>query len=407
MKVLITNSVPLNGGDEALLRATIGGMKLVFSDIEVQVLCTNVPLCRKHLPDLKLDADFEYNLSNESLGFWEKLKARIRIRLQMHLKIKPYSFLSLLFAHPKERKAVGFYKKADLILSSAGGYIHDFYPIENRLKGFELAIELKKNLVIFAQSVGPFWKDQSKERVKNVFDRIPIILLREHLSEKHLKNIGVSLSNIFVTADAAFIYRKLNPELFVTKIGKVESIAMCFRKWPIQDIESENIISKAVELCIHILRDQQRSITFISTCQGIDGYTDDSLLAKKIIARLPLDIRTKCFIDSKRYSPTNLIKQYSKFDAYVGMRLHGSILAMLGGTPAMGIAYEDKTKGVYSQLGLEKFHVNYDDEIALWKRTFDIFVENISNINSKLPAALDNIANLAEKNIELIKTRLK
>jgi polysaccharide pyruvyl transferase WcaK-like protein len=37
-------------------------------------------------------------------------------------------------------------------------------------------------------------------------------------------------------------------------------------------------------------------------------------------------------------------------DAEIGMRLHGALLSMLGGTPAMAIAYEEKTPGIFASL---------------------------------------------------------
>ena len=59
------------------------------------------------------------------------------------------------------------------------------------------------------------------------------------------------------------------------------------------------------------------------------------------------------------YAPERLIQLYGQMDAYIGMRLHGAILAMLGGTPAMAIAYEEKTPGIFASLGLEAFQVDH------------------------------------------------
>src|SRR5437763_16003171 len=115
MNILITNSVPLNGGDEALLRATIESLKTRWPKSEITTLCKNVDLTRQYLPDLSLGPDIEF-ATNGSL--------------------------------PEVSAA---YRNADLVISAPGGFLHDFYPVEYRLRGFEVALSLGKPLVLFAQ----------------------------------------------------------------------------------------------------------------------------------------------------------------------------------------------------------------------------------------------------------------
>src|SRR5947209_17363785 len=93
-RFLITNCVPLNGGDEALLRAAIEGLTRRFPESSVGVLCKNVALCRRYLPDLELAADLEFCES------------------------------------PDERQAVlEMYRAADMVISAPGGFFHDHYAI--------------------------------------------------------------------------------------------------------------------------------------------------------------------------------------------------------------------------------------------------------------------------------------
>ena len=56
-------------------------------------------------------------------------------------------------------------------------------------------------------------------------------------------------------------------------------------------------------------------------------------MAIQIKSRLDNKYHEKIIIETKRYKPFDLIKKYNEFDAYIGMRLHGAILSMLGGTP--------------------------------------------------------------------------
>lgn len=397
MKILITNSVPLNGGDEALLRGTIESLKLKFPGAEIKVLCMQLDVCRKYLPDIDFDYSLEFMTHNKSSLFY-----RIRLLLFNKLKINWTSGLSLLLASSDEKRVISHYKNADLIISSPGGFLHDFYPVEERLNGLEMAVNMGKKVVILAQSVGPFWLNESKIQVKKVFRKLHKIFLRDKISYGYLTAIGLPMDNVYVTADAAFLWRTIAPELFVAKSGDIRIIAMCFREWNYANWDRDTVLDNAVKLCIHILKDENRQIHFLSTCQGIDSYVDDSKMAFDIIQRLPEELKNRCTVDRRRYSPRELIKEYSKCDAFIGMRLHGAILSMLGGTPAMGLGYEDKTKGIFTQLGLERYQVKANEDYEEWIECFQRFIKEIDEINRRLPSILDNIASVAEKNLEVL-----
>src|SRR5207244_2284969 len=148
--------------------------------------------------------------------------------------------------------------------------------------------------------------------------------------------------------------------LFVAKRGPVRKIALSFRRWPLEASPETGILPKAIELCRYLLHSNPDvQLLFLSTCQGIPEYVDDSAIARTIVAALPESLRVRCSIDHRRYRPAELIRAYSEADAYIGMRLHGAILAMLGGTPAMAVAYEEKTAGIFAALDLAPFQIDY------------------------------------------------
>src|SRR5438132_11730596 len=151
MNFLITNSVPLNGGDETLLRALVTGLIHRWPNSEVTVLCKDLELSQKQLPDLRLASDLEFANSEES-----------------------------------RKNTLACYRAADVILSAPGGFLHDHYAIEQRLQGFELALQLSKPLVLVGQSIGPFWKRKSIKRVRQVLNRASCICVRDQISSRYL-----------------------------------------------------------------------------------------------------------------------------------------------------------------------------------------------------------------------------
>src|SRR6185369_13823251 len=113
MNILITNSVPLNGGDEALLQATVESLQVRWPQSQVTVLCKDVDQVRPRFTELSIEPDLEFVKSS-----------RQRDRVS-HL-----------------------YRDADLVLSAPGGFLNDYYSFAQRLRGFELAIALGKPVVL-------------------------------------------------------------------------------------------------------------------------------------------------------------------------------------------------------------------------------------------------------------------
>src|SRR5215210_6136094 len=107
MNILITNAVPLNGGDEALLRATVESLQARWPESRITTLCNNLGATRRQLPDLSIASDLEFASDMAEL-----------------------------------QRVAELYRAADLVLSAAGGIFHDHYPIEDRLRGLEFALDI-------------------------------------------------------------------------------------------------------------------------------------------------------------------------------------------------------------------------------------------------------------------------
>ena len=125
-------------------------------------------------------------------------------------------------------------------------------------------------------------------------------------------------------------------------------------------------------------------------------------MAIQIKSRLDNKYHEKIIIETKRYKPFDLIKKYNEFDAYIGMRLHGAILSMLGGTPAFNIGYEDKTKGIYEFLKLSEYNIDYDCPIEDWITKTSNFLTNLNKIEDSLEEKIEIACKAAEKNFETL-----
>jgi polysaccharide pyruvyl transferase WcaK-like protein len=373
MNFLITNSVPLNGGDEALLRALTTTLARRWPDSKITVLCKDLELCRKQLPDLMLASDLEFANTKES-----------------------------------RKNTLDCYRAADVVLSAPGGFLHDHYSIEERLQGFEVALQFSKPLILVGQSIGPFWKRESVKRIRQVLNQASTICLRDQISSQHLAKCGVNSSKIRITADVAFLWQQLAPEMFKPKSeSNTRLVGFSFRVWPLGDqVVLQQTIAKGEQLCRHILRDGDKRVLFLSTCQGIPGYVDDSQIALQIRERLPDDLQARCHIDRARYGPIELMKALGQCDAFIGMRLHACILAMLAGVPAMGLGYEDKTEEIFRQMGLQSYQIPFTSDAQTWIEKAGYFLGDASRISDQLAQKLDERCTAAQGNIIAIEEQL-
>lgn len=402
-RIVIINAVPINGGDEALLKATLLGLKDYFTNPSILILCNNPNLYKKYFPDLALDWDWEYtylkNPDSEN-AFFFKIKRLIRKLLNKVFTISYYSILSRIFASKSEKKVYKHLFNSDKVIVSAGGYIHDFYGYKKRVDTLDfLHSHLKKPYYIFSQSVGPFWERDNYSMLNRIFNNASQVILRESYSLNHLKSIGYHCENVTVTNDIAF-YLKKDYAKKVDLNKELKNIAINFRVWKYEEKSKENI-EKATSLCNKLISEGYR-LTFISTCQGVNGYVDDSDFAKKVVDLLPFEFQQKCIILKEKLSLNELILTLSKQDAYVGMRLHGAILSLLAGIPALNIAYEDKTLGIFKSLDIEGYCFSYKEEFDVWNTKMDYFIENYNNYLNSVERITFVVSQEVEQNFKLL-----
>lgn len=386
--IVIINSVPINGGDEALLKATMSIVNDHFENAHISVLCNNPTLYKQYLPHVNLNWDWEYSFFTADSGqvnWLFKAKRKLRFILHKFFQLSYHSALSKSLASKREREVGDIFENADVVISSAGGYFHDFYGFERRLSTLEYIRDVfKKPYFIFYQSVGPFWETKNYRRLNEVFNGAEKVILRENFSYKHLKGIDYHCDNVVVSNDIAFYLNKEYGKP-VDSSRTLKKIAINFRAWN-YEVESQHTIDKAVMLCEKLLN-AGYELSFISTCQGVDGYTNDTDYFYEIIDRLDPKQKQLIKIHNDKLSLEDFLSTISGFDAYIGMRLHGAILALIAGVPVLNIAYEDKSLGIFQSLKLDSCSFSFKESIDLWFSKVDDFILNypsyLDSINEK------------------------
>lgn len=362
-RVLVTDAVPMNGGDELLLRALLGALRRRWPNSTATVMTRHVAASRMLLPDVDIVGD---------------------------LQVAPAD----------ARRA---YAAADLVISTPGGFLNRHYDFTSRLEGFHAASAAGRPLALYAQSIGPFGDEMQHAAVGEALRGASLVAVRDAISLVHLARCGVTGSHVVEVPDAAFLW-PVRPATG-DPARPVRRVAFSLRRWPRDDATMFRETVRKTRRLMQTLRTHGvEAFVFASTCQGLDGYVDDADLSRRVVAGLTPDLAARTVVHEARLSPAAFIDLMATCDMFVGMRLHGCLMAMLAGTPALGLAYEDKTPQIFDQLGFGAWQLPFTRKVDEWCRRGRALVAAAPAVRAVLPERLAASAARATASLELLAT---
>lgn len=374
MKVAVTNIVLLNTGDAAIL---LGLLKLVReaigNDVEFVIFDNQPEAAAKYYPELKIHEWPYLTLIKvpkpRKLGkfnMWRFYAAAI-------LWNKGFKLLAKAISSDKEIRAIQEYCSIDLAISTGGTYLVENYSLKPRIFDFNLVLLLEKPLILFTQSLGPFTTPENRKSLLSIFEQCKLILLRDKRSQDNLTAIGLERKNNHVVADAAFALAD-SQRVNLAKGKKLPSenlkVAISVRDWEhFKTVDSavgrKNYIEAVCQTVAYLVQKYKAEVTFISTCQGIPEYRDDSKFAQEeILGKLPDDIKSQVHLETRFRRPEEIAVELHKFDFVISTRLHMAILSLGVGVPVLPIAYEFKTQELFNSIGGSELILDIEDITA-------------------------------------------
>jgi colanic acid/amylovoran biosynthesis protein len=348
-KAFLVHSVAANGGDELLLDTLTRGLRKIVNS-KVSATTTNGKVSYEYIKSKCFLDDYICGYRTFENDILDRLSNKVGIKNKKYFK----GGLGRIF--PKVKKTRREIEKSDYVVLMPGGYINDYYGMEKILEIVKKIREMRKPIYVFGHSVGPFRSKKSKNNFRQLFKYCKKIILRERESYEYVKKLVENSANkVIVSTDIAFAYKKLmgHEETFRQNKGDKKAL-INFREWP-YECSSEKIVSVGCSVSKAVMKKGYKA-TFISTCQGVEGYRDDSKVSKKIAEKLRTnDFGSSIEVVKERYRPERMIEKMKNYDVYVGMRLHGAISAMIAGVPAYNIGYEHKSRGIYKYLGISEY----------------------------------------------------
>lgn len=298
---------------------------------------------------------------------WQKLARRFGIA--------PNLLMTLAFQFNPTVKA------CDFLIAVPGGYLNSYYGFSRIAKGIITAKKMGKRTAVYAQSVGPLNKTD-KEWFEKLYSFLDFIFLRDQSSFDLVNKLGLKdRKKYFLTVDTAFLL----PFSPVMQPVCQKVIAISVREWH-YDGRNQNQYFNLIGSFVEILVAQGFDVEFISTCQGLKEYRDDSKTAQQIMLQLGKAIQSHVSINEQYYKVEDLKNYLSKFHAVIGTRLHFCILSMMKGIPAFNISYEIKGREVYRYCHLAEYSVDYNEAIEKGKNQLLHFLNNLNSIKDRLPA---------------------
>lgn len=389
MKIIVTNAALSNAGDAAIMLGTCAILRRTFGQgggPDIAVRDQQPENASKHFPEFEIGPVLYSRIEAWLPRPRFRKVGIVVVFMAAALWRTPLGPIAARLLPRPIRRELAAYAAADVVISAGGTYLVPHYRLTPKLVDLMVARLLGRPYVLFTQSLGPFDGIQDK-LLKPVLHHARHIFVRDGKSRRHLADFGVRAGRVTVCADAAFALDGRQGQ--EDRGNESPRIAISVRDWPHFSgnaaLSTTRYREAIATLAQHLIRSRGAAITFISTCQGVEGYwTDDSRVAEDILIRIPPALWPSVTIDSEFHRPEDMVARLSAFDLIVATRMHVAIMGLTAGVPVLPIAYEFKTRELFDAMGQSDMVMEMDTVSA-------------NDICKRADAALDDLSSLREQ----------
>lgn len=360
-KILFTNTnCSVNKGSAAQVISTCETLRTLIPNLEITLM--------SHLPELDSKLCGIHNIKVVS-AMWLRLP-RVRVWHSIYYRIF-HPLFNILWAilfksglNPRSIKnpIIREYVSADAIIDLSGDSFSDGKG------GFSIGIDstilfgvsLKKPIVIYSQSVGPFkWAVTALARY--CLNEASLVIVREEITKNYLEEIGLE-SPIYLTADCAFVlepapYERVEEILSKEKVDTTKKPLVGISANAMLDDEENNYANSIAQIIDYVIEKMNAQVVFVPHVVGVSRRGDDRVMGEKIYKRT----KNKKNINLIKgdYSPEELKGIIRLCDMFIGGRMHANIAAISSCVPTMATAWSHKYYGIMRAVGQEKYVCNF------------------------------------------------
>lgn len=264
-----------------------------------------------------------------------------------------------VLVRPSRRPYAVSLVRSTLVISAGGGFLSSRYHYIFRLLTYGIALLLRKEIVLLAQSIGPLETRTSRILIPYFLKRVSVIVLREPDSRQYIQSYKLN-AKIKTGADTAFALRRPRPGAAT----KQQTVTICV-KAEADNAGKEKYINAMVKLAAFLNR-KRYAIVLIS------HTPPDDMIGEEIIARMQTGpVRFIPF----GMGPRSLKAVYGSSAFTIASRMHAIVFAAAQHVPFVALAYEPKFAGLFTQL-------HYDQRYLIPSQTIDsdYLLKSVNNL---------------------------
>ncbi len=271
------------------------------------------------------------------------------------------------------------YFTSDIVIDLSGDSFSDkgAFSMMNML-GIIIALVLRKPVIIYSQSIGPF-KKFTMPLARLCLNKAHLITVREDISRQYLEAIGVNKVLIYQVVDCAFALDSVTPEearkimakeginknnsplVGISVSGVVASLAeRTAPKLPAPENKGNRYFTLMAQLVDFLTGNIQAKVVLIPHVIAPLWWLPDDRIVCQEIYRLVKN-KTNVGIIRHNYTPEELKGVIGQCDLFIGARMHANIAALSMCVPTIALGWSYKYRGIMEKLGLGQYVCEFDN----------------------------------------------
>ena len=360
MKILIINQHSQNHGDEAAGRALVRKLLSAgYSDITVSynTQCCDDAVFFIHEAGVK---QFKKNFYPRGIGH------------VLRLSLKRPNFLTrfLVFLYGRIREDRRLIRNADVIINAPGGINMGAYCDNLYLWRLKTALELKKHVIMYSSSIGPFDMEEYFVNIsRDILRRVDFLSLRDAQSCRYAEEMG---RKAVPSIDTAFLMRpavELPPELQLPPSYVVVVPHQLYAWHP----KFRNMDRKALDHFYKKLLEKfaGQGVHLVLLPQIFaNPQVNDEKYFESLAAEIP-----NCQVIPTRYNSDIQQKIIQGADFLIGARYHSTVFAVNNEVPFYSLSYEHKMVNMLETLGLKNCCMPITEAMAAPDKAIHVIFE--------------------------------
>ncbi|MFQ3544390.1 polysaccharide pyruvyl transferase family protein [Halobacillus rhizosphaerae] len=355
MNILIINAhSSKNKGDAGIILSIIDSLEKYIPECNIKIK-SKFPEIDKYAYGKVVNESIHNFTSNMKPGRFNKLLIIIKLLICFFIK----------------NNKDGDYEWADIVVSCGGGFLlsHGYSAgTLQHLVQIKTAINYKRKVIVYSQSIGPFNNKLMKLLTKITLDNVHMIFVREAISRNILKDLGVS-APVELVPDSAFSMKSTESEKVNNLIKTIAEsnkdkplVGITVRDWNFPNMNKpmyfrNKYIESMQKLILFLEKNLECKVLLMPQVLGPNNFNDDRVISREILS----GITSKAKLIDIDLNPRELKYFYSKMDMFIGTRMHSNIFALSNKIPTVAINYEHKTQGIMESLNLSKYVIDIND----------------------------------------------